>query len=135
MRGAHARPCRLANRDCLTQSPAPPRAAQMSITGSRPPALPRWEMQGLAAAGYRYRNVPDTDHTPQLIAISGRCRKTRTKNAEGSRRGMLHGLGLADGERLHQGGSHRQGMDHFLAELIGESGNRLCAGIVGLPAT
>lgn len=47
---------------------------------------------------------------------------------------MHHGLELADGEGLHQGGSHRHGMDHFLTELIGESGNRLCAGIVGFPA-
>ena len=91
-------------------------------------------MQGLAATGYRYRNIQDTDRTQQLIAISGRCRAMRTENAEGSRRGMLHGLGLADGERLHQRESHRHGMDHFLAELIGESGNRLCASIVGFPA-
>lgn len=91
-------------------------------------------MQGLAATGYRYRNIQDTDRTYQLIAISGRCRSTRTEIAKGSRRGILHGLGLADGERLHQGGSHRHGMDHFLAELVGESGNRMCAGIVGFLA-
>ena len=69
--------------------------------------------------GYRYREIQDTDRTQQLIAISGRCRSTRTENAEGSRQGILHGLGVEDGERLHQGGSHRHGMDHFRAELIG----------------
>ena len=113
--------------------PNTPPAAQVSITGSRPPALACREMQGPTATGYRYRNIPDADRNQKLIAISGRCRSTRTENAEGSRRGILHGLGLADGERLHQGGSHRRGMDHFLAELIGGNGNRMCAGIVGFP--
>ena len=56
--------------------------------------------------------------------MSGRCRSTRTENTEGSHRGILHGLGLADGERLHEGGSHRHGMGHSLVELIGQSGNR-----------
>lgn len=46
--------------------PNTPPAAQVSITGSRPPALPCWEMQGLAATGYRYRNIPD--HGPHPIA-------------------------------------------------------------------
>lgn len=51
--------------------PSTPPAAQVSITGSRPLALPRWEMQGLAATGYRYRNIQDTDRTQKLILISG----------------------------------------------------------------
>ncbi|MFG6546806.1 MULTISPECIES: hypothetical protein [Rhodobacterales] len=110
--------------------PCTPPAAQLSITGSRPPALTCWEMQGLAATGYRYRNIPDADRNQKLIAISGRCRSTRTENAKGSRRGILHGLGLVHGERLHQGGSHRHGMGHFLAELIGESGYRFAPALL-----
>jgi hypothetical protein len=62
MRGAHARPSHLANRDCLNPSPAP-------VTGSKDcrstnhrhlPPCPR-ELQDHAAAGYRYRNIQDTD--------------------------------------------------------------------------
>ncbi|WP_299616285.1 hypothetical protein [uncultured Tateyamaria sp.] len=43
--------------------PSTPPAAQVSITGSRPPALPCWEMQCLAATGNRYRIIQDTDRT------------------------------------------------------------------------
>ncbi|NHM18505.1 hypothetical protein [Tritonibacter mobilis] len=43
--------------------PSTPPAAQVSITGSRPPALPCRGMQGLAATGYRYWNIQDTNRT------------------------------------------------------------------------
>lgn len=66
MRGAHARPCPLANRNCLTPSPAPHQRRKCRSPALAPPALPCWEMQGLAATGYRYRNIPD--HGPHPIA-------------------------------------------------------------------
>ncbi|MCB1468154.1 MAG: H-NS histone family protein, partial [Rhizobiaceae bacterium] len=55
----------------LYPKPCTTLTAKVAFTNLHPPALACWELQGVAATGYRYRNIQDTDRTQKLILISG----------------------------------------------------------------
>lgn len=94
MRGAHARPCPLANRDCLTQSPTPhqrrkyrsPALAPLPFPAGKCRALPRWAID---TGIFRTRTAPNSDCDLGTLSLNA-DRKYRRKSPGHSPRSWIH---------------------------------------------